>query len=144
MAKAPKWTVCDLLAPAEVLKKYVTKNKEEPNERNRSDWAPYFFDFNKVEKSPKPKKRTANDMWNLRHWGTKQNAEKAGYIPGSDSVSFWSISRCPDIAIKKIFSDNPKIPIRFYWFNENDAREHYYIRMENGKIKIKNGEGALK
>lgn len=144
MAKVPRWTVCDLLAPPEVLKKYVTKNKEEPNAENMSDWTPYIFDFNKIEKSPKPTKRTANDCWNIRHWGTRQNAEKSGYIPGSDSVSFWCNSKCPDLAIKKIFAENPGVLIRFYWFNENDEKEHYYIRMKNGKTKIKNGEGVLK
>ena len=80
----------------------------------------------------------------MRNWGTKDNASHSGYIPGSDSVSFWCKNSCPDIVIKKIFKENPGVHMRFYWFNENDPIEHHYIRKPDGKIDIKRGQGVLK
>lgn len=141
-----KYTLCDLIAPPEVIKKYVTKNKEPMNDSNKSEWAPYYFDLNKIIKSnQKLQKRTAKVNSNMRIWGTHENVIKSGYVPGSDSVSFWCNHQCPDIAIKKIFDDNPGVDIRFYWFDEKDDKEHYYIRdMKLGKILIKNGKGKLK
>lgn len=142
--KVIKWTTCDLLAPPDVIKKYVTKNKEPLCNANKSTWTPYFFDLDKVVKSKDLSRRTAKVSWSMRNWGCPENVINSGYIPGSDSVSFWCKGHCPDIAIKKIFSDNPSIPIQFYWFNENDEKGHYYIRQKNGRILIKYGEGQLK
>ena len=132
-----KWTICDLLAPPDVIKKYVRKN-------NEPGGCPYNFDLNKIDKVQEYKKRVTQEINNYKHWGTTHNVSESGYVPGSDSVSFWCRKHCPDIAIKKIFSDNPNVPIRFYWFNEGDDREHYYIRGIDGKIRVKHGEGALR
>lgn len=137
------YVTCDLLAPPDVIKKYVTKNKEELNENNKKDWCPYYFDLNKVVKKPILKRRIANISWPLRNWGTPENVFNAGYVPGSDSVSFECKTKCPDIAIKKIFSENPKVPIRFYWFNEGDDRTHYYFQDDKGRITVKYGQGIL-
>lgn len=131
------YTICDLIAPPDILKQYMVKDN------NFTDGCPYNFDLNKVVKNTQSK-RVATIAWALRNWGAQENVSHAGYNPGSDSVSFWSHSKCPDLAIKKIFLDNPKVPIKFYWFNENDERTHYYIRDEHGKMKIQYGEGALK
>ena len=140
----PKWTLCDLLAPPEVLKKYVTKNQEPQTPENRMEWCQYVFDFNKVVKSPNKSRRIAQNNWNMANWGVKSNATHAGYVPGSDSVSFWTYSKCPDLVIKKIFKENPGVYMRFYWFNENDPIEHHYIRKPDGKMDIKRGQGVLK
>ena len=137
------YVTCDLLAPPEVIKKYVTKNKEELNETNKRNWCPYNFDLNKVVKQPDLKRRTARACWPLRNWGTPENVFNSGYVPGSDSVSFECKSKCPDIAIKKIFSENPKTLMRFYWFNEGDDRTHYYFQDDKGRITVKYGQGIL-
>jgi len=142
-----KYTLCDLIAPPEVIKKYVTKNKEPMNDSNKSEWAPYYFDLNKIIKSNPPtgKRRTVINTYFVKLWGTHENVTHSGYIPGSDSVSFWCNYQCPDIAIKKIFDDNPGVDMKFFWFDEKDDKEHYYIRdMKLGKILIKNGKGKLK
>ena len=80
--------------------------------------------------------------WRCANWGTKWNAGDCE-IYTNGTVRFNTAWAPPVPVIKKIFEDNPKTRIEFYWTNEDWDGYHHYIRYKNNRYDRLNCEGVF-
>ena len=206
----PNWTTCKLEAPAEVINKYLSKDKDGyisfdfnlviPRPEMYSDpdlvcggdedlaiyWylsdhgkytyeelpipqrvkERYFtyFSLTYISKLAHPETEEESEAlyergskyvyladtygyrdwydWNRANWGTKWNAVYC--VIYKNGIIRFNTAWCPPVpVIKKIFEDNPKCRIEFYWTNEDWDGYHHYIRLKNGRYDKLNCEGVF-